>query len=79
MQLSEKHREKRVFDKSECEVSFVDLRPEAGVTHEDGKVSSSTGTSTEGDCDICFNSLYRLLSMNLRHVVKSASLEKEIR
>lgn len=49
MQLSEKHREKRVFDKSECEVSFVDLRTEAGETHEDGKVSSSTGTSTEGD------------------------------
>ena len=79
MQLSEKHREKRVFDKSECEVSFVDLRPEVGVIDGGGKESSSTGVSSEGNCDICFNSLYRLLSINLRHVVKSASLEKEIR
>ena len=79
MQLSEKHRENRVFDKSECGVSFVDLRPEVCVADGDGKVSSSTGTSSEGDCDICFNSLYRLLSINLRHVVKRASLEKEIR
>jgi len=75
VQLSEKHMEKRVFDKSECEVSFVGFRPGAGVTDGGGKVSSSTGTSS----DICFNSLYRLLSINLRHVVKSASLEKEIR
>jgi len=76
VQLSEKHKEKRVFDKSECEVSFVDLRPEVGVTDGDGKVSSSTGASSEDNWDICFNSLYRLLSINLRHVEKSASLEK---
>jgi hypothetical protein len=59
VQLSEKHREKRVFDRSECKVSFVDLLPGVGVTDGDGKVSSWTGTSTEGDCDcdICFNSL----------------------
>ena len=77
MQLSEKHREKRVFDKSECKVSFVDLRLD--VIDGDGKVSSSTGASSKGNCDICFNSLYRLLSINLRHVVKRASLEKVIR
>ena len=77
MQLSKKHREKRSFDKSECKVSFLDLRLD--VTDGDGKVSSSTGTSTKGNCDICFNSLYRLLSVNLRHVVKRASLEKKIR
>jgi hypothetical protein len=77
VQLSEKHREKRVFDKSECKVSFVGLRLE--VIDGDGKVASSTGTSSKGNCDICLNSLYRLLSINLRHVVKRASLEKEIR
>lgn len=79
MQLSEKQREKRFFDKSECKVSLADLRPEGGVTDGGGKTSSSTATSSEGICDICFNSLYRLLSINLRHVVKSASLEKGIR
>ena len=79
MQLSEKHREKRVFDKSECKVSFVDLRLEAGVTDGGGKESSSTDTSSEGICEICFNSLYRLLSINLRHVVKRESLKKAIR
>jgi hypothetical protein len=79
VQLSEKHREKRFFDKSECKVSFADLRPEVDVTEGGGKASSSTATSSEDICDICFNSLYRLLSINLRHVVKSASLEKEIR
>lgn len=57
MQLSEKHSEKRVFDNSECKVSFVDLRPGVGVTDGGGKASSSTGISAEGDCDICFNSL----------------------
>lgn len=78
MQLSEKHKEKSAFDKSECKLSFVDLRVD--VTDGGGKVSSSTGASSnEGNWDICFNSLYRLLSMNLRHVVKRASLEKEIR
>ena len=79
MQLSEKHREKRVFDKSECKVSFEDLSLEVGVTDGGGKVSSSTDTSSVDNCDICFNSLYRLLSINLRHVVKRANLEKEIR
>ena len=56
MQLSEKHREKRVFDKSECEVSFANFLPSLGVADGDGKVSSSTGISAEVDCDICFNS-----------------------
>ena len=55
MQLSEKHREKRVFDKSECEVPLVNLRP-VDVADGAGKVSSSTGISAEEDCDICFNS-----------------------
>lgn len=49
MQLSEKHREKRTFDRSECKVSFVDLRPGASVTDGGGKVSSWTGMSAEGD------------------------------
>ena len=55
MQLSEKHREKRVFGNSECEVSLVNLRP-VDVEDGAGKVSSSTGISTEEGCDICFNS-----------------------
>ena len=74
VQLSEKQREKSVFDKSECEVSLVDLR--SGVEEADGggRASSSIGVSAKELCDICFNSLYRLRSINLRQVAKSASL-----
>lgn len=56
VQLSEKHREKSVFDKSECEVALVNFRPWVDVEDGVGNVSSSTGLSAEGDCDICFNS-----------------------
>lgn len=45
MQLSEKHREKRVFDKSECVVSLVNFRPGIDAADGGGKVSSSTGVS----------------------------------
>ena len=41
VQLSEKHREKSVFDKRECDASLVDLRSEFEVTDGGGKVSSS--------------------------------------
>ena len=76
VQLSEKHREKRVFDKNECEVSLVDLRSGAEEADGGGKASSSIGVSARVLCDICFNSLYRLRSINLRQVPKSASLRE---
>ena len=47
MQLSEKHREKRVFDKTELkELLLEDLRPDVCVAVDCGNVSSSTGMST---------------------------------
>jgi hypothetical protein len=56
VQLSEKHRENKVFDKSECDVSLVvDLRSGSEAADGGGKVSSSIDVWVGDDCEICFN------------------------
>lgn len=47
MQLSEKHKEKSVFDRSECEGSLLDLRSGVDAADGGGKESSSIGISDE--------------------------------
>jgi hypothetical protein len=54
VQLSEKHREKRVFDKIELKELLLAVLVCVAVGC--GNVSSSTGVSTGDTCEICLSS-----------------------